>query len=50
MFGNIPARDLPALAVILAFSLVERVVESRWSRLAVMTVGTALASWLVVGG
>jgi len=45
MLGNIPARDLPALVVILAFALVERVVESRWLRwvaaalVAVVTVG-----------
>ena len=50
MFGNIPARDLPAIVVILACAVVERVVESRWCRLAVMAVGTALASWLAVGG
>lgn len=50
MLGNIPTRDLPALAGILAFAMVERVVESFWCRLAVMAVGTALASWLVVGG
>jgi hypothetical protein len=50
MFGTVQTRDLPALLVILACAVVERVVESRWCRLAVMAVGTALASWLAVGG
>ena len=50
MLGNIPARDLPALAVILAFALVERVVEWRWLRwvaaalVAIVTAGAIVGS------
>ena len=50
MLGNIPARDLPALAVIFAFALVERVVEWRWLRwvaaalVAIVTAGAIVGS------
>ena len=50
MLGNIPARDLPALAVILACSVVERVRESRWLRwvaaalVAIVTAGAIVGS------
>lgn len=50
MLGTVQTRDLPALVVILAGAVFDRVMESWWCRLAVMAVGTALASWLVVGG
>ena len=50
MFGTFQTRDLPALAVILAFALVERVVEWRWLRwvaaalVAIVTAGAIVGS------
>lgn len=49
MLGHIPARDLPALAVILACAVVERVVESRWCRRAALAAAGLAVAWLVGG-
>ena len=49
MLGNIPARDLPALAVILAFALVERVVESRWLRWVAAALVAMVTAGAIVG-
>lgn len=48
MFGHIPTRDLPVVALILALAMVERVVEAGWVR-AVAAVGAVSALvWLLV--
>ena len=49
MLGIVSNRDLPALAVILACSVVERVRESRAARRIVAALALAGAAW-VVGG
>lgn len=49
MLGNISARDLPALAVILACAIAERVVESRWCRRVAVVAAGLVVAWLVGG-
>lgn len=49
MFGNIPARDLPALVGILACAVVERVVESRWLRWVAAALVAMVTAGAIVG-